>query len=94
MTPSGRGRLVFRVAFVVLLADGAAAIWLGQVSGRGVLVGFGVSLVAGAVGLTAVYRRWQRAVAEVAAAGRAVRQEVEALRRAVAAARSGERGPA
>jgi UPF0716 family protein affecting phage T7 exclusion len=94
MTPSGRGRLVFLAAFVVLLADGAAAIWLGQVSGHGLLVGVGLVLVAAAVGLAAVYRRWQAAVAEVAAARRAMRREVDALRRVVAAARLGGSGPA
>jgi hypothetical protein len=91
MSLRGRGRTVFLVAFAVLLADGAAAIWLGQVSGRGVLVGVGLVLVAAALGLALVHRRWQAALDGVDAAQRAVRSEVEALRRAAAAARDGHR---
>ena len=90
MTLRARGRTTLVVAFVVLLADGAAAIWLGQVSGRGVLVGVGVVLVAAALGLAVLHRRWQVALDEVDAAQRAMRREVEALRRAVADARDGQ----
>jgi UPF0716 family protein affecting phage T7 exclusion len=92
MSLRGRGRTVFLVAFAVLLADGAAAIWLGQVSGRGVLVGVGLVLVAAALGLALVHRRWQAALDDVDAAQRAMRREVEALRRAAADAR-GSRPP-
>jgi len=87
MTVRGRGRTVFLVGFVVLLLDGAAAIWLGQVSGRGVLVGVGVVLVAAALGLALVYRRWLAALAEVDRAQREAHREVEALRRAASGAR-------
>jgi UPF0716 family protein affecting phage T7 exclusion len=80
---------MFTVAFVVLLADGAAAIWLGQISGRGVVLGVGVVLVAAALGLAALHRRWQAALDEVDAARRAMRREVDALRRAVVDARAG-----
>lgn len=89
MTPRGRGRIAFVVAFVVLLVDGAASIWLGQVSGRGWIVGFGLVLVAAAAGLGLVYRRWTVALDEVDAARRAMRVEVEALRQAVHDARAG-----
>jgi len=92
MTPRDRGRIAFVVAFVVLLVDGAASIWLGQVSGRGVFVGFGLVLVAAAAGLGLVYRRWRAALDEVDAARRAMRVEVEALRRAVQDARAGGGG--
>jgi len=77
------GRVIYGIAFVVLLVDGVAAIWLGQVGGRGALVGLGVCLVLGALGLGVVYRRWQAALEEVDRARRALREEVEKLRRAV-----------
>ena len=64
-------------------------IWLGQVSGRGAFVGFGLALVAAAAGLSPVYRRWKAALDEVDAARRAMRVEVEALRQAVHDARGG-----
>ncbi|MEK7667605.1 MAG: hypothetical protein AAB409_03055 [Gemmatimonadota bacterium] len=89
MTRRGRGRLAFWAAFVVLLLDGAAATWLGQVSARGLLIGVGLVLMAASAGLALVYRRWQAAMDDVDAARRAVRSEVEALRQAVHDARSG-----
>jgi UPF0716 family protein affecting phage T7 exclusion len=88
MNPRSRGRTVFLVAFVVLLLDGAAAVWLGQVSGRGVLVGVGVVLVAAALGLALLYRRWVAALDAVDAARRDLHREVDALRRAAADARA------
>ena len=84
-----RGRILFGFAFVALLADGVAAIWLGQVGGRWLLVALGTALVLGALGLGAFYRRWQAALQEVDLARRALREEVEALKRAVHDARSG-----
>lgn len=89
MTRRGRGRVAFGVAFVVLLVDGAAAIWLGQVSARGLLIGVGLVLIVASAGLALAYRRWQAAMDDVDAARRAVRSEVEALRQAVHDARSG-----
>jgi len=77
------GRVLYGVAFVVLLADGVAAIWLGQVGGRVALVVLGACLVLGSLALAALYRRWQAALDEVDLARRALREEVEALRRAV-----------
>jgi UPF0716 family protein affecting phage T7 exclusion len=88
MSARRRGRTVFLVGFTVLLIDGAAAIWLGQVSGRGVLVGAGVVLVAAALGLALVYRRWQSALDAVDAAQREAHRGVEALRRAASDARA------
>jgi hypothetical protein len=78
-----RGRILYGIAFVVLLADGVAAIWLGQVGGRWPLVALGACLVLGSLGLGFVYRRWQAALDEVDLARRALRAEVEALRRVV-----------
>jgi hypothetical protein len=77
------GRILYGIAFVVLLIDGGAAIWLGQVSGRVSLVVLGACLVLGSLGLGVVYRRWQAALDEVDRARRALREEVEKLRRAV-----------
>jgi hypothetical protein len=76
-----RGRFLFGVAFVVLLADGVAAIWLGQVGARWPLVALGAALVLVAFGVAVFYRRWQVALNEVDAARRALRAEVEALKR-------------
>jgi len=76
-----RGRFLFGIAFVVLLADGVAAIWLGQVGARWPLVALGAILVAAAFGVAVFYRRWQVALDEVDAARRALRAEVEALKR-------------
>ena len=89
MTLRERGRATFVVAFVVLLADGGAAIWLGQISGRGLLVGLGLVLVIAALALAVLHRRWQAALDEVDAAQRAMRREVDALRQAVMDARAG-----
>lgn len=83
MSRRRRGRILYGLAFAVLLADGVAAIWLGQVGGRWALVAMGTVLVLGALALGAVYRRWQAALEEVELARRALRDEVEALRRAV-----------
>jgi hypothetical protein len=94
------GKVLYGIAFVVLLADGVAAIWIGQVGGRVALVVLGACLVLGSLGLGVLYRRWQAALDEVDRARRALRDEVEALRRAVhdvrggAASRSGDSGGA
>ena len=94
------GKVLYGIAFVVLLADGVAAIWIGQVGGRVALVVLGACLVGGSLGLGVLYRRWQAALDEVDRARRALRDEVEALRRAVhdvragAASRSGDSGGA
>ncbi len=84
-----RGRLVFLVAFVVLLLDGAAAVWLGQVSGRGLLVGVGIVLLAAATGLALLHRSWQTALDRVDEAQAAMHRELDALRRAASDARGG-----
>jgi UPF0716 family protein affecting phage T7 exclusion len=89
MSVRRRGRTVFLIAFGVLLLDGAAAIWLGQVSGRGVLIGVGLVLVAASLGLALLYRRWQAALDDVERAQRDVHREIDALRRAVSDVRGG-----
>ena len=86
------GRVLYGIAFIVLLVDGVAAIWLGQVGGRVALVVLGACLVLGSFGLGILYRRWQAALEEVDVARRALRREVEALRRSVQDARPGADG--
>jgi hypothetical protein len=82
------GRAVFSIGFVVLLVDGAAAIWLGQVSGRGLLIAVGVALLLAAAGLVVAYRRWMEAIDAVDDARRELKDEIGRLRDAAAAARA------
>lgn len=86
MTGQRGARVIFAIGFVVLLADGAAAIWLGQVSGRGLLVAVGIGLVVAALALIAVYRRWMAALDAVREARTELKVEVGRLRAAAAAA--------
>ncbi len=83
--------VVFVVGFVVLLLDGAAAIWLGQVSGRGLLIGVGVLLLAAAGWLVLYHRRWMEALDAVDAAKRELHEEIGRLRSAAADARAERR---
>lgn len=83
------GRIAFGVAFVILLIDGAAAIWLGQMLGRGMLVVVGLVLVLAAAGLVLVYRRWSAALQEIDVARRDLMEEIGALRGALDDARAG-----
>lgn len=92
MTRVSRGRLAFLAAFAVLLVDGAAAVWLGQLAGSGLMLWAGLGLLASALALALAFPRWQRALDEVDAARRAVRGEADALRRAVRDARAGGPG--
>ena len=87
MTGRRSGRIVFGLGFGVLLLDGAAAVWLGQVSGRSLLVVLGLVLIAAAAGVLVAYRRWLRALDAVDAARADRRQEIRRLRDAVAGAR-------
>lgn len=82
------GRLVFGIAFAVLLLDGAAAIWLGQLTGRGLPVILGLALIAAAAGIGVLYRRWRAALDEIDAARRELQREIGALRDAVDEARA------
>lgn len=81
------GRVVFSIGFVVLLVDGAAAVWLGQLSGRSVLIGVGVALLLAAAGLVVAYRRWMEALDAVDEARRDLKVEIGRLRDAAAAVR-------
>lgn len=89
MTGRGTGRLVFGVGFALLLADGAALIWLGQLSGNRPMVVIGCVLTLAAALLVVAYRRWLRALDDVDLLRRDLRREVDRLRDAVAAARDG-----
>ena len=75
----------------MLLLDGAGAIFLGQVSGRGVLVGVGLLLVAAAGALVFAYRRWMVALQAVDEARRELQQEIGRLRGALQDARAGRK---
>jgi len=87
VTRRGSGRIVFAVGFVVLLVDGAALIWLGQLSANATMVGVGVALTIAAALLVVAYRRWLKALEDVDALRRDLRREVDRLRAAVDAAR-------
>ena len=87
MTRRGSARLVFVVGFVVLLADGAALIWLGQLSASRTMVGVGLALVLCAALLVVAYRRWVAAMDDVDAMRSDLRREVDRLRAAADAAR-------
>ncbi|MEK6767359.1 MAG: hypothetical protein AABY85_00065 [Gemmatimonadota bacterium] len=91
MTSWRSSGLVFGVAFAILLLDGAAAIWLGQIAGRGLLVAVGVALVLAAAGLGLVLRRWRAALLEIDVARRDLQSEIGALRSALDDARAGGR---
>jgi hypothetical protein len=82
---------VFGVGFVVLLIDGAGAIFLGQVSGRSLLVWVGLLLILAAGGLVVAYRRWMIALDAVDEARRDLVGEIARLRGAVQDARAGKK---
>ena len=79
-TIRGRGRAITIVAVGVLVLDGAllglAGLWERR---YGLLLGAGACLLA-AVGVGALWRRYQRQLEEVEAARLAVKDEVLALR--------------
>lgn len=81
--------IVFGIAFVVLLLDGLAAAWLGQLTGRPALQVAGFVLMGAALAVGLLYQRWRRALDEIAAARRDLQAEIGALRRAVEDARAG-----
>jgi hypothetical protein len=87
MSSRRASRFVFGLGFVVLLFDGTAAAWLGQVSGRPLLVVVGLALIILAVGVAAAYRRWLRVLEAVETARAELREEIRQLRAAAAAAR-------
>jgi len=87
MSRRRNGRVVFGLAFAVLLFDGAAAVWLGQLSGRSLLVVLGLVLIAAAAGVVVAHGRWHRALEAVEAARAELHQEIRRLREALAASR-------
>ena len=91
MTDRRVTRGVFGLGFVLLLLDGAAAIWLGQLTGRTILVGVGLLLVLASSGLVFAYRRWMTALDDVDALRRELHEEITRLRGAVQDARTGRK---
>jgi hypothetical protein len=87
VTRRGVVRLVFGIAFTVLLLDGAAAIWLGQLWGRRIIVVVGLLLLAAAVAVVLWHRRWMRDMDAIELAKRELRHSIDALRSVVADAR-------
>lgn len=88
MSKRGTGRVVFGIGFVVLLLDGGAAIWLGQVSGRPAIVVVGVLLLLASAILVLAYKRWMEALDAVDEARRDLKQEIGKLRDIAEQARS------
>lgn len=88
MIARGAGRVVFWVAVVVLLGDGVAAAWLGQLTGHRALLVVGVVLLGAALAVALVYNRWLAALAEVDAARKDLARELRDLRRALDEARA------
>jgi high-affinity Fe2+/Pb2+ permease len=79
------------VGFLAFLLDGAGAIWLGQVSGRRVLVVVGVMLLMVAAGVVGAYYRWLRLLQEVDEGRRELREDLERMRSDVAHAQTRRR---
>lgn len=88
MKRRGLVRLAFGVAFVVFLVDGGALIWLGQLTGRNLLVGIGVVLLLVTACIVPAYRRWLRVLDEIEQDRRDVKEAVEALRDAAQQSRT------
>jgi hypothetical protein len=88
----GLGTWVFAVAFLVLLLDGAAAVFLGQLSGRRVFIVVGLLIIAAAALVAFLYRRWQTALDDIDVARRDLKAEIGLLRSALDRARSSRGG--
>ncbi len=91
MTKRRTARVVFAVGFVVLLIDGAGAIFLGQLLGRSIVVWVGLLLLAAAGALVVAYRRWMIALEAVDEARRELVGEIVRLRGAARDARAGRK---
>ena len=79
--------LVFAAGFLLLLLDGAALVWLGQLLGRPLLIAVGVVLVLAAAGVVIAWRRWTQLLDEVEAERRGVKDAIRGLRDALSEAR-------
>ena len=88
MTRRGVVRVVFAIAFAVLLLDGAAAIWLGQLWGRRPVVIAGVLLLVASIAVVFWHRRWMRDLDAIEVAKRELRSSIDALRSVVADAQA------
>jgi hypothetical protein len=84
-------RVCMIAGFLAFLLDGAAAIWLGQVSGRRLLVGVGVMLLLVAAGIVGAYYRWLRLLTEVDEGRRELREDLEKMRSVVSHAQTRRR---
>lgn len=91
MTKRRTARVVFGVGFIVLLIDGAGAIFLGQLLGRSIVVVVGLLLLAAAGGMAIAYRHWMIALDAVDAARRELVGELVRLRGAARDARAGRK---
>ena len=92
MISNRAGRAAFGVAFVVLLLDGIAAVWLGQLTAHRALFVVGIVLMGAALSVSLLYQRWLRALEDVERARRELMAELGALKRAAAEARAGGLG--
>ena len=79
--------LVFAAGFMLLLVDGAALVWLGQLLGRPMLIVVGVVFLGAAAGVVVAYRRWVQLLDEVEAERRGVKDAIRGLRDALSEAR-------
>lgn len=79
--------LVFAAGFLLLLLDGAALVWLGQLLGRPLLVILGVVLILASAGVVIAWRRWTQLLDDVEAERRGVKDAIRDLRDALAEAR-------
>ena len=79
--------LVFAAGFMLLLVDGAALVWLGQLLGRPMLMVVGVVFLAAAAGVVVAYYRWVRLLDEVEDERRGVKEAIRGLRDALSDAR-------
>jgi hypothetical protein len=91
VTKRRTARVVFGIGFAVLLIDGAGAIFLGQVSGRTIVVWAGLLLLAAAGALVLAYRRWMIALDAVDEVRRELVGEIVRLRGAARDARAGRK---
>ena len=79
--------LVFAAGFLLLLVDGAALVWLGQLLGRPILIIVGVVLLLASAGIVIAWRRWIQLLEDVEAERRGVKDAIKGLRDALSEAR-------
>jgi len=79
--------LVFAAGFLLLLLDGAALVWLGQLLGRPVLIVVGVVLLLASAGVVIAWRRWVDLLAALESERRAVKEAIAGLRDALSSSK-------